>query len=141
VTVSGQDKDGQVYSEKATTDKVKITLDGVSYDAEFRNSNPGDTIGPASGKTWEDLKSIVGGDPQDTWIAALNGSIYMYRSATGGWHKLKDETSQGFRTAYFNKLNAFKTGGLADFTGPAWLDGTKARPELVLNQRDTANFI
>lgn len=35
----------------------------------------------------------------------------------------------------------FATGGLADFTGPAWLDGTKSRPELVLNQQDTANFI
>ena len=35
----------------------------------------------------------------------------------------------------------FATGGLADFTGPAWLDGTKSRPELVLNQRDTQNFI
>ena len=36
---------------------------------------------------------------------------------------------------------SFKTGGVADFTGPAWLDGTKAKPELVLNQRDTENFI
>jgi hypothetical protein len=35
----------------------------------------------------------------------------------------------------------YATGGLADFTGPAWLDGTKSHPELVLNQRDTANFI
>ena len=35
----------------------------------------------------------------------------------------------------------FKTGGLADFTGPAWLDGTKSKPELVLNQKDTQNFI
>jgi hypothetical protein len=31
------------------------------------------------------------------------------------------------------KMRGYKTGGLADFTGPAWLDGTKARPELVLN--------
>ena len=38
-------------------------------------------------------------------------------------------------------LKKYKTGGLADFTGPAWLDGTPSRPELVLNQRDTANFI
>lgn len=36
---------------------------------------------------------------------------------------------------------AFKTGGIADFTGPAWLDGTKAKPELILNARDTENFI
>jgi hypothetical protein len=35
----------------------------------------------------------------------------------------------------------FKTGGLADFTGPAWLDGTKSKPEIVLNQRDSANFL
>lgn len=38
-------------------------------------------------------------------------------------------------------ISAYATGGLADFTGPAWLDGTKSRPELVLNQRDTQNFI
>lgn len=36
---------------------------------------------------------------------------------------------------------AFKTGGLADFTGPAWMDGTSAHPELVLNAQDTENFI
>ena len=35
----------------------------------------------------------------------------------------------------------YATGGLADFTGPAWLDGTKSSPELVLNPRDTENFI
>lgn len=38
-------------------------------------------------------------------------------------------------------LFGFKTGGLADFTGPAWLDGTTSRPEMVLNARDTENFI
>jgi hypothetical protein len=40
-----------------------------------------------------------------------------------------------------SRLKKFKQGGLADFTGPAWLDGTKARPEMVLNARDTENFI
>ena len=35
----------------------------------------------------------------------------------------------------------FATGGIADFTGPAWLDGTKSKPEIVLNQTDSANFI
>ena len=35
----------------------------------------------------------------------------------------------------------FKTGGLADFTGPAWLDGTKTHPEIVLNATDSANFM
>lgn len=39
------------------------------------------------------------------------------------------------------KLPIYKTGGLATQTGLAWLDGTKSRPELVLNARDTGNFI
>ena len=41
----------------------------------------------------------------------------------------------------YHAINAYKTGGLADYTGPAWLDGTKSKPELVLNARDTQNFI
>lgn len=45
--------------------------------------------------------------------------------------------------AEYKKKNParFATGGLADFTGPAWLDGTKSSPELVLNAQDTRNFI
>ena len=35
----------------------------------------------------------------------------------------------------------FASGGLADFTGPAWLDGTKSKPETVLDAQDTQNFI
>lgn len=38
-------------------------------------------------------------------------------------------------------FKGFNTGGLADFTGPAWLDGTKSKPEIVLNQNDSANFM
>lgn len=39
------------------------------------------------------------------------------------------------------KVTEYATGGLADFTGPAWLDGSKSKPEIVLNPRDSANFI
>lgn len=35
----------------------------------------------------------------------------------------------------------YATGGLADYTGPAWLDGTPSKPELVLNSKDTKNFL
>lgn len=35
----------------------------------------------------------------------------------------------------------FASGGLADFTGPAWLDGTPSKPEIVLNARDSENLI
>lgn len=36
---------------------------------------------------------------------------------------------------------AYASGGLNTVTGPAWLDGTKANPELVLNPSDTRNIL
>ena len=38
------------------------------------------------------------------------------------------------------RYSAFATGGLADFTGPAWLDGTKSKPEYILNADQTQRF-
>jgi hypothetical protein len=38
------------------------------------------------------------------------------------------------------KKKQFKTGGLADFTGPAWLDGTPSKPEYILNAQQTERF-
>lgn len=52
-----------------------------------------------------------------------------------GLGKMGDNTRGKF------KLNGYAKGGLADFTGPAWLDGSRAHPELVLSARDTENFI
>ena len=46
--------------------------------------------------------------------------------------------------SYFFKgkqIKAFAKGGMADFTGPAWLDGTKAAPEAVLNAMQTKAFL
>ena len=44
---------------------------------------------------------------------------------------------------YYKKYPStkYKTGGLNTQTGPAWLDGTFTKPELVLNSKDTANFL
>lgn len=37
-------------------------------------------------------------------------------------------------------VKRYKIGGFADFTGPAWLDGTKSQPEAVLNAKQTRLF-
>lgn len=34
----------------------------------------------------------------------------------------------------------YATGGYVDYTGPAWVDGTKAKPEYMLNSTQTAQF-
>lgn len=42
---------------------------------------------------------------------------------------------------YKKRTTKYATGGLNTQTGPAWLDGTFTKPELVLNSKDTANFL
>lgn len=39
-----------------------------------------------------------------------------------------------------SKTKKFATGGIADFAGPAWLDGSASKPERVLNAQQTASF-
>lgn len=58
-----------------------------------------------------------------------NGDLYKYWTSTG-----KNNLSKYY-------YSAFKTGGLADYTGFAWMDGTPNKPELVLNAQDTDNFL
>lgn len=60
---------------------------------------------------------------------ANNGDLYKYWASTG-----KSNLSQYY-------YSAFKKGGLADYTGMAWLDGTPSEPEMVLDPEDTRNFI
>lgn len=72
--------------------------------------------------------------------------IYGYTThfavqAFQGDEGIQADGDYGPQTREKMRLRGYQTGGLADFTGPAWLDGTKARPELVLNARDTQNFI
>ena len=78
---------------------------------------------------------VDGSDGPKTTAAIKQLQKLIGVSADGYWGK-------NSRNAFKNsKFKAYKTGGLADFTGPAWLDGTKSHPELVLNARDTENFI
>ena len=78
---------------------------------------------------------VDGKDGPNTTKAIKNLQGLIGVSADGYWGK---NSREAFKKS---KFKAYKTGGLADFTGPAWLDGTKSHPELVLNARDTENFI
>ena len=50
------------------------------------------------------------------------------------------ESYDGYhRNVGYKKISsqAFKTGGLVNYTGPAWVDGTPTKPEAFLNAQDT----
>jgi len=39
------------------------------------------------------------------------------------------------------RLTKYARGGLIDFTGPAWVDGSSDMPESILNAQDTENML
>lgn len=104
-----------------TSRKIVTTVSSERGAGEYIRQNT--TTKTVNGKTY----FVFNGEYYDkqplTYEKNLLGSYYVVRSSGLSTYK------------------KYKTGGLADYTGPAWLDGTKSRPELVLNQKDTQNFL
>lgn len=83
-------------------------------------------------------------------VVMHDGELYLgkynYSDEYYTWYKVKSDADDAgggsgeSRKNYLSALHAYKTGGLADFTGPAWLDGTPSRPEYVLNANQTERF-
>lgn len=115
----------------------------------------GSAIGYGKKKVLSDIMGGAGADPF-TWGNTMKAVLDA--SGINRWNLIKTygDTSAASKAvqAYFKKTlrelkaqsgwktaKAFETGGLANYTGPAWLDGTPSKPELVLNAADTQNFL
>ena len=73
-------------------------------------------------------------DPNYIVLSEQNGYVLVRHHKTSGY-------TGWFKSSAIKSVPQYKKGGLADFTGPAWLDGTKSSPELILNAKDTQNFL
>ena len=110
---------------------------------------------PKGSSVWIDSQKMNAGTvPQGVYY---NGDYFYYNNGSTWWQSYhKDHTEKdignkkqykakqkvfGHASSTGNNIYKYETGGLADFTGPAWLDGTKSKPEIVLNQKDSANFL
>jgi hypothetical protein len=107
-----------------------------------------DTKSAASEDEVKGIKSIVGDKPKENWMAMYQDNLYLY--ADGAWRRVTfpapisknmHKIMSGWTDiGYQNGLTGYETGGLADFTGPAWLDGTPSKPEYILNSAQTERF-
>ena len=76
----------------------------------------------------------------------LNASKLGYEFGINGMEiteMQKNVNDQQFRERILNTLKSrkkFATGGLVDYTGPAWVDGQPDRPEAFLSAEDTENI-
>lgn len=128
---SGQFTPTKPPASSTTTSKPSNSSNAAITSSSKPSLKAGSYVNVKSGTKW--YYTSGGASPwgyaRSGYIRYTNeGSAYPYNIEGLGWIRKKD-------------IVGYKTGGLADFTGPAWLDGTKSRPELVLNQKDTQNFL
>lgn len=101
-------------SVKKTTDKTPTPSSSSGGSGSGGNGGSG---GNSGSKTLTNQTTISGGGGRDGLL------------------------SMGSRPSSNVCYTRYATGGLADYTGPAWVDGTAQSPELVLNSSDTQNML
>ena len=79
------------------------------------------------------------GPYQQTQLISSKGDLTQ-EQAYQSWLKTLENKRKQYPGATSWGLTYFKQGGFANFTGPAWVDGTKSQPEAVLNPKQTRLF-
>lgn len=75
----------------------------------------------------------------------LISSDFLYAFTTNNENIAKKWQKDGYGNSYYynkknKKYSAYAAGGIVDYTGPAWVDGTKTKPEAFLSATDTENI-
>lgn len=133
-----------------STDDYTPTYKGKTYEQWVAQKNQ-NTDGYKNYIKWRDTPGRVykAGNHYNFNIGSI-GSWSGYSSERGAAAALSQKRNEGMKP-YIGNFNSyteaeealthFKTGGLNTTTGPAWLDGTKSRPEYVLNAVQTQAFL
>ena len=74
---------------------------------------------------------------QWTYMEGLNIDTYAEAKKYIEMNAPPSMAGSAVRDAYYKKYLAFAQGGLVDYTGPAWVDGSRSRPEAFLSAEDT----
>ena len=141
-------------AKKAADESFFVEKDNQKEETDDNNNNGGDdnkvTTEKVTGKGKVKTKGSnlnVRSGPGTNYgkIGKLkNKSSVTLTGYNGKWYQIDYNGKKGYVSASYittsdkKKLPAFASGGLVDFTGPAWVDGTKSKPEAFLSASDTA---
>lgn len=107
-------------------------------DSKSDNITVGSTINAGNARIYANSNGSGGGtqyfanDPIYTVIGEENGYVRVR------WHGAKNGSTGWFKKS---DIKAYKNGGLVDYTGLAWVDGSKGNPEAFLDSEDRQNLV
>ena len=143
--LEGYIKNGRTYTDKELTQSLNDYLEQSNMAALVNSADgrkyvmlPGMTRGAEISEVKKFLQNKI------DWMSAsaskkasLNIENEKFRSTYGmGADTIPYEDA----VRYMQFLKRYKKGGLVDYTGMAWVDGTKSQPEAFLNAQDTRNL-
>ena len=117
IGTGGQGTPSSNTNTSTTTSRAKVANTG----------GKGVNLRSGPGKNYEK----VGAYSDGTTVTVLDES-------NSAWWKVKVGNATGYMASQY--LKKYLNGGLVDFTGPAWVDGSKSAPEAFLDAQDTRNF-
>lgn len=132
-----------------TTPRINLSgSNGIILNADGSNSgisvwDPGQGISNAELRAARDLGNLGQYDANQNGLIdkkELSNALKKEKINPND-SKYQMEYDKTWDPYYKKRTTKYATGGLNTQTGPAWLDGTFAKPELVLNSKDTANFL
>lgn len=144
--VKDSDTEASKNASNATSDVKPATKPATTpntSNTSNNSSNPVKTITVggminASGALIYDYAGDTSGERQ----YYRNSPYYRVLGEKNGYLKVRHQSLSSGTTGWFKKsdVKAYKTGGLVDYTGLAWVDGQKGRPEAFLNENQTELF-
>lgn len=119
----------QSSSIEAMYTTAEVAL-GIIQDIENREVNAQKAVFEIVDGNGNNLQGgmTYGAESIDEVIQMANEMGASIRDATNG------------RTYQIPSLLAYAQGGMVDYTGPAWVDGSKSKPEAFLDPEDTQNI-
>lgn len=136
----GPQKYNNAYNRNYTNDS-NLNSAILGKQVSIKNGNSiivyGNSLAP--GLVGATLKSA--GDIKGKSITKQGSGEYVnYVFIDGvGWVSLLDINVLS-SAAKRQNISMYAKGGLVDYTGPAWVDGSKTKPEAFLSSKDTANI-
>lgn len=120
------------YSKSAGKTKTTSSASNVKSQSIPKSVYFGSRTAVMTGVGAGNLKYIDQGTYEITEIIEKGNYKYAKLKGLSGQYLLPSLATQG--------ILKYATGGIVDYTGPAWVDGTKSRPEAFLSAADTDNI-
>lgn len=136
------DKGVDVTSQLTDAQKKMLGIGTGGQGTSNSNTNTNTTTNRAkvanTGGRGVNLRSGPGQNYKKVGAYSDGTTVIVLDESNSAWWKVKVGNATGYMASQY--LKKYLKGGLVDFTGPAWVDGSKSAPEAFLDAQDTRNF-